>query len=126
MNFEQFKRETAVQGVDGVTLRRDGGIYFPIVFQTRHDIGQYSSVELMTSEKTHEVALRLSTAKPSPTRAQLVRHGKNGCEANAASWVRLAESWDYPIGQSLGYSLHDGGLIVLQKEAATAQAEAKE
>ncbi len=127
MNFEPFKRESVLPGVDGVTLRRDGSIYFPIAFQSRHNLGRYTSVELLTSDKTRQVALKPSTAAPSPTTARLIQRGKkNGREASAVSWVKLAASWGYPTGQSLGYETYDDGLIVLKKAAATASQDAKE
>jgi hypothetical protein len=118
-DFKPFMRQNVNLGDDGITLARGGSICFPGGFRERHNMDQYSSVELHASQKSRKVAIKLSNAKPSRLVARIVKHGKSGREAHAAEYIKLAESWGYPLGRSLSYQAYDDDLIVLEKGEAT-------
>lgn len=117
MSFKPFVRQNCNLGSDGITLSKGGRISFSGGFRSRHNLDRYTSVELFVNEPGSQVALKLSTAEPSATVARIVTHGRNGREANAASFVEIAAKLGYPIGKSLAYTTKDDGLIVIEKQA---------
>jgi hypothetical protein len=130
MGFTPFVGQGGGLGTDGVTLRADGSICFLSGFRERRKLDQYTCVELHEHQQKKIVALRLCNAETPPMPGarvvRVLRHDKNGREANAASWVAKAHSWGYPKSQALDYEAYDDGIIVLKKEAAGAGADATE
>lgn len=117
-NFVPFDLEAQPTGIDGVTLRTDGSINFPVAFQRRHNMSRYTSVEVLDDERSQQIALKLSNAEPSTKVRLIVKRGKNGREINAGRLVKRAASWGYPVGQSLSYTAYDDGVIVIERQAA--------